>query len=68
MKIDPSLSSYACMHAEEVEKPFRDDAESRPRIDLDPFNTCRANVPSIVQRSIMLIIFEEHVLKSEANG
>ena len=29
---------------------------------LGSFNTRRTNVPSIVQRSIMLIIFEEHVL------
>jgi len=35
---------------------------------MDPFNACRANVPSVVQRSILLIIFEEHVLGSEGDG
>ena len=40
---------------EEVEKSLRDDIQSRPRVDLDPFNACRDNIPSIVQRSIMLI-------------
>ena len=48
--------------AKKVEKSLRDDAQSRPRVDLDPFNACRANIPSIVQKFIMLIIFEEHVL------
>ena len=37
-----------------------DNAQKRPRIDLDPFNACRAYVPSIVQRFIMLIVFDEH--------
>jgi len=59
--------SYGLQHAwrdvKKVEKPLRDDTESRLWINLVPFDACRANVPSIVQRSIMLIIFEEHVLK-----
>ena len=53
--------------AEEVEKSLQDDAQSRPRVDLDPFNACRSNIPSIVQRSIMLIIFKEHILRSEGD-
>jgi len=53
--------------AEEVEKSLRDDAQRIPGVDLYPFNTCRANIPSIVQRSIMLIIFKEHVLRSEGD-
>ena len=53
--------------AEEVEKSLQDDAQNIPRVDLDPFSTCRANIPSIVQRSIMLIIFKEHVLGSEGD-
>ena len=54
--------------AKKVEKPLRDDAQIRPCIDLNPFNAYRANVFSIVQSSIMLIIFEEHVLESEGDG
>jgi len=43
--------------SQEVKKSLRDDAEIILQIDLDPLDTCRFDVPSVVQRSIMLIIF-----------
>jgi len=53
--------------AEKVEESLGDDAQSKPRIDLYPLDACETNVPSIVQKSIMLIIFEEHVFESEGD-
>ena len=55
-------------YAKEVEKHFGDDAECRPWINLYSFNACQTDVFGIVQRSIVFVILEEHVLSCDSNN
>ena len=55
-------------YAEEVKKPFGDDAECGPQIDLYSFNARRTDISCIVQRSIVLVVFEKHIFCCECNS
>ena len=49
-------------YPKEVEEPFGNNAEYGPWINLYSFNARRADASSIIQRSIVFIVFEEHIL------
>jgi len=55
-------------YPKEVEKPFGNNAECKTWINLYPFDAHRADVSSIIQGSIVLIAFEEHILSSESDS
>jgi len=53
---------------EKIKQSLRDNAESRPWINLYSLDMCRPDVPSIIQGPVRSVVFEEHILRSEGNA
>ena len=55
-------------YPKKVKEPFGNNAECGPWINLYSFDARWVNVSSIVQGSIVFVVFEEHVLSCERDG